>query len=469
MRFTQGPSRHTGFEMVEVPVKMYVAKFMATAKAAARPMALLPSPVKEKALGAMADRLLADEDRILAANRQDIESIAKSLEGETNKDTVREAVERVRMTAESVAELAEVLRQVAAQPDPVGEVTRMWRRPNGMQVSRVRVPIGVIGVITDLGPRALVESAALCLKAGNVCVFRGGVEAFRTNTAVAASLTAAAAEAGLPGGALSFVERTEREAALEILRMTKHLDAVIPRGGAGLRRIVAEQSRLPVLCHDGGVSHIYVDENADQPLAQNIVVNSKLQRPGAANSADTLLVHQSVARTLLPGLLRRLLDEFKVDVRGCPKTIALTGIQAMTGHKAVEPATEEDWGRQFQARAMTVKVVKDMDEALEHIARYGPGQTDTIVTRDYAAALRFSREADSGAVLINASTREHEGEEFGLGPAMGISVGRVHARGPIGLEGLTCEKYVVLGTGQLRQPHPVPTTYEDAIMLKRPS
>lgn len=455
--------------MVEMPVKMYVAKLMAKAKDAARPMALLSGPVKDKALGAMADHLLADEEWLLTANREDLDSIAKSLEGETNKDTVREAVERVRLTGEALAELAESLRRVAVLPDPVGEVTRMWRRPNGMQVSRVRVPIGVIGVITDLGPRALVESAALCLKAGNVCVFRGGAEAFRTNGAVAASLAAAAAEAGLPAGALSFVERTEREAALELLRMTKHLDAIIPRGGAGLRRTVVEQSRLPVLCHDGGVCHIYVDADADQPLAQNIVVNSKLQRPGAANSADTLLVHQAVARTLLPGLLRRLLDEFKVDVRGCPKTVALTGTQAMTGHKAVEPATEEDWGRQFQSRTIAIKLVKDMDEALDHIARYGPGQTDTIVTRDYAAALRFAREADSGAVLINASTREHEGEEFGLGPAIGISVGRVHARGPLGVEGLTCEKYVVLGTGQLRQPHPVPVTYEDAIMLKRPS
>ncbi|WP_447972537.1 glutamate-5-semialdehyde dehydrogenase [Nitrospira sp. Kam-Ns4a] len=455
--------------MVEVPVKIYMTKLADRARAAARPLGLLPGPVRDAALLAMADRLVADEERILEANREDIQSIGKTLEGEPNKEAIKEAVERVRLTAEAVAELAEGLRRIAELPDPVGEVTRMWRRPNGMQVSRVRVPIGVIGVITDLGPSALIESAGLCLKAGNVCIFRAGVEAFRTTAAVAASLGVAAEQAGLPAGALSFVERTEKEAVLELLRMTKHVDALVPRGGAGLRKVVVEQSRVPILCHDGGVSHVYVDADADLPMAQNIVVNSKLQRPGAANACDTLLVHQAVARTLIPGLVRRLLDEFKVEVRGCPKTIALTGSQPMTGHKAVVEATEEDWGRQFLSKTLAMKMVKDMDEALDHIARYGPGQTDTIVTRDYAAAMRFAREVDAAAVLVNASTRLHAGTEFGLGGEIGISTGRVHARGPIGIEALTCEKYVVLGTGQLRQPHPVPVAYEDAIMLKRPS
>jgi len=417
----------------------------------------------------MADRLQADSEVILEANRQDVETVGRTLTGETNKDTVKQAVDRVRLTDETIRDLIERFREIAELPDPVGEVTKIWKRPNGMEVSRVRVPIGVIGIISDGGPLVTAEAVALCLKSGNVCVVRGGTESPHSTTAMARCLREAAEQAGVPAGAISFVERPEREAALELLRDNKYVDAVIPRGSAGLRRTVVEQSRLPVLSHDLGVSHVYIDADADLPLAQNVVVNSKVQLPSAANAVDTVLVHQATARALVPGLVRRLLDEFKVEVRGCPKTVALTGSQQLTGYKAVIEAKEEDWGRQFQSLTLAIKVVKDMDEALEHLAKYGPGHSDTIITRDYAAAMRFVREVDSGAVLVNASTRLHDGREFGLGGEIGVSTARIHARGPVSLEDLTCQKYVVLGTGQLRLPHPVPTAYEDAIMLKRPS
>jgi len=454
--------------MVEVPVKIYIQNIAKKAREAVRPMALLSAPVKDKALRDMADRLIEGQDVILEANKQDSEAVGKSLlEMATSRDQIRDAVERLRMAEDSIKEMAEGLRRVADLPDPVGEVTRMWQRPNGMEVSRVRVPIGVIGIVSELAPRIMTDSIALCLKSGNVCIFRGAPEWIRTNTAIATMLREVAEAAGVPAEAITFIERPEKEGALEMMRLHTLLDAFIPRGGPGLRKTALDQVRVPVLCHDGGISSVYVDQHVDLPLAQNIVINAKVQEAGASNSADTLLVQQATARPLLSALIRRLIEEFKVDILGCPKTVALIGSLAMTGHKSVEPAAEEDWSRQFQSKIMAVKMVADIDEALVHIARYGPVHTSTIVTRDYANAMRFVREVDAAAVLINASTRLHDGEEFGLGSQMGVATGRVHARGPIGLEELTCQKYVVLGTGQLRHPHPVPVTYEDAIMLKK--
>ena len=454
--------------MVEVPVKMYMQNLAKKAREMVKPMALLAAPVKDKALRAMADRLVEGEEAILAANKLDVEAIGKLLgESPTNKDEIRGAVDRLRLTADSIKEMAEGLRRVADLPDPVGEVTRMWQRPNGMEVSRVRVPLGVIGIVSELDPKVMTDSMALCLKSGNVCLFRGAPEWIRTNTIIVTMLREAAEEAGMPAGAIIFVERPEKEGALELMRLHTLLDAFIPRGGPGLRKTALDQVRVPVLCHDGGISTVYVDQETDLPLAQNIVVNSKVQQASESNSVDTLLVQQAIARPLLPALIRRLIEEFRVDILGCTKTLALIGSQAMTGHKTVEPATEEAWSRQYQSKTLAVKMVVDMDEALAHIARYGPAHTSTIVTRDYANAMRFTREVDAAAVLINASTRLHDAEAFGLGGQMGIATGRVHARGPVGLEELTCQKYVVLGTGQLRHPHPVPVTYEDAIMLKK--
>ena len=451
--------------MVEVPVKVYMTKLLKSAREAARPMAMLMEADKNRILLSMADRLITNEQALLEANLRDVETVGKNLD----RDAAKEAVERVRLTSDSIKEMAEGLQRVADLADPIGEVNSMHPRPNGMLVSRVRVPIGVIGIISEFGPQVTTESVALCLKAGNVCVFRGAPEWIQTNTKLASIFRETVEGTAAPAGAITFVERTEKEAALEILRQAQYLDAVISRGGAGLRKTVIEQSRLPILCHDGGISSIYIDEDVDLPLAQNIVVNSKAQRASASNSADTLLVHQSTARSLLPALIRRLLDEFKIEVHGCPKTLTLAGAQSFSAYKEVKAATEEDWTKQFLSSVLAVKTVKDMDEALDHIARYGIAHTATIVTRDYATAMRFTREVDAAAVLVNASTRLHDGQEFGLGGQIGISTMRTHTRGPIALEELTCQKYVVLGTGQLRQPHPVPVTYEDAIMLKRPS
>ncbi|MFQ5991075.1 MAG: glutamate-5-semialdehyde dehydrogenase [Nitrospiraceae bacterium] len=452
--------------MVEVPVKIYVTNLVKKARPVARPLARLSDKVKRAALHGMADRLLEGATAIFEANRQDFEAAGKNLE----REAAREAVERVRLPSEAVNEMAERLRQIADLPDPVGETTRMWQQPDGLQVSRVRIPIGVLAVISEGEPKVTVESVAICLKSGNVCVFRGAPEWARTHTVIFQALREAADEAGVPEGAVTFVERPEREAALELMRLHSLLDGIIPRGGLGLRKTVMEQSRVPILCHDGGISHIYIDADADLAMAQNIVVNSKVQLASAPTSADTVLIHQSVARSLLAALVRRLLDEFKVELRGCPKTLAITSAQhqEMTGHRGVIEAKEEDWGRQFLSPTLAVKLVKDLDEALDHIARYGPSNTDTIVTRDYATAMRFVRDVDASAVMVNASSRLHDGDQLGLGVQMGISTGRLHAKGPIGLEELTCQKYVVLGTGQLRQPHPVPLPYEDAIMLKRP-
>lgn len=455
--------------MVEVPVKIYVATVAKKARESARATALLSGAVKTKALLAMADRLMAEEEAILEDNRLDAEAVGKSLAGETNKDTVKEAVDRVRFAEGAVRNLADSLRHVADWPDPVGEINKLWRRPNGMQVSRMRVPLGVIGIVSDGSPLLTADSIALCLKAGNVSVIRGGPEWARSGARVAAAIRESAEQAGVPAGAITYLERNEKEAALELVRLGKVLDAVLPRGGPGLRRTVVEQTRLPVLGQDLGVCHIYVDADADLPLAQNVVVNSKVQDPVAPNAADCLLVHQAASRPLLPALTRRLQDEFRVEVRGCPKTMSMTGSFALSGYRNVIPAVDEDWGKQFLSRTLAVKIVKDLDDALDHIARYGPSHTNTIVTRDYAAAMRFVREADAGAVLINASTRLHDGLEFGMGGNLGATTSRVPARGPVALEELTCQKYVVMGTGQLRQPHPVPVTYEDAIMLKRPS
>ncbi|GMV50746.1 MAG: Gamma-glutamyl phosphate reductase [Nitrospirae bacterium] len=454
--------------MVEVPVKLYLDKILKTAREATRPTALLSGPVRDKLLRGMATALAEAEESILAANEKDVEAIGKTMTGYDNRERVREAVARVRMTADDVKTLVDRLHRIADLPDPLGEVRGRHEEPNGLQVGRVRVPIGVIGVISEMPPLATIESVALCLKSGNVCLFRGSPDWTQTQQVIGACLNRAAAEAGLPAGALTIIDRPEKDVALELIRSGKALDGIIPRGGPGLRKVVQEQARMPILSNDGGITHVYIDDDVDIPQAQNIVVNAKVQQPSAANALDTLLVHQGIARPLLSALILRLLDEFKIDVHGCPKTVALMGQMLMTGHKAVKPAQPDDWNKQFQGPTMAVKMVPSLDEALTHIAQHGPSHTAVIVTKAYESAMRFAREVDAGTVLVNVSTRLNAGDSLGFGADIGLSAARHHARGPIGLEQLTCEKYIVFGSGQLRQPHPVPLAYEDAIMLKRP-
>ncbi|BFU90816.1 MAG: Gamma-glutamyl phosphate reductase [Nitrospira sp.] len=453
---------------IEVPAKLYIEKLLKECRKISIDLALLPGPVKSKVLHAMADRLTAGDEGILAENAKDVEAVGKSFEKGDTKDRMRAAVARVRLTADQMKEMVERLHFIADLPDPIGAVTARQERPDGLQVSRVRVPIGVIGVISERSPLVTVESIALCLKSGNLCVFRGAPEWKLTHQAIDARFREAAKENGMPNGAWTLIDRTEKEIALELIRSSKYLDAIIVRGGAGLRKTVAEQAKVPVLCDDGGLTHFYVDEDSDISVAQNLVINSKVQQAGASNALDTLLVQQIVARQFLPPLINRLLDQFKVEVHACPKTVALMGQMAMTGHTAIIPATDADWQTQFAGPTLAVKMVEDLDEALAHISRHGPCLTAGIATTRYESAMRFTREVDAGAVLVNASTRLHAGDSFGMGNDVGLSVGKLHAKGPIGLEQMTCEKYVAFGSGQLRLPHPVPETYFDAIMLKRP-
>ena len=454
--------------MPEVPVKLYLDKILKVCRNAVRRTSVISGPVKDRALRAMADRVAQDEAAILSANERDVDALGKSFGSEVSKDRLKAAVARVRMTADDVKEMADRLRAIADQPDPVGAVTGRWERPDGLQVSRVRCSIGVIGIISELSPLVTVESIALCLKSGNVSVFRGAPDWSQTHEVIGKGLREAASQQGIPPDAWVFIDRPEKDVAVELIRSGRALDAIIPRGGAGLRKAVLEGARVPVLCHDGGQTYLYVDADVDLPLVQNVVINSKVQRPAATNALDTLLVQQGVARQFLPALINRLLVEFKIDVRGCPKTLALMGQMPISGHTSIIPAAEEDWSRQFQSPTMAVKMVTDMDEALTHIAEHGLCMTAVIATSNYSSALRFTREVDASAVFVNASSRLHDAEGFGFGSDIGLSSARLHAKGPIGLEQLTCEKYVVFGNGQLRMPHPVPETYFDAIMLKRP-
>ena len=454
--------------MHEVPVKIYIDKLLRDCRKTTQSLALLSGPVKEKALRAMADRLAADEEKILAANEKDVDAVGKSFEADVMKDRMKAAVARLRMTSDDIKEIVERLRTIAGLPNPVGTVTSRWERPDGLQVSRVRVPIGVIGVVSELSPLIMVESIALCFKSGNLCVFRGAPEWMLTQQVIATGLREAAEQNGALPGAWIVIERPEKEVAVELIRSGKSLDAIIPRGGAGLRKAVIEQAKMPVLCYDGGLTHMYVDADTDLPMAQNVVINSKVQKAIASNSLDTLLVEQVIGRQFLPPLVNRMLAEFKIEVRACPKTVALMGQMAMTGHSSIIPATEEDWRTQFQSPVLAVKMVANLDEALAHIVAHGPCLTAVIATTSYESALRFTREVDASAVFVNASSRLNAGDSYGMGADIGLSGSRLHAKGPIGLEQLTCEKYVAFGSGQLRYPHPVPEAYFDAIMLKRP-
>jgi len=452
----------------EVPVKLYLDKLLKECRKVSADLALLPGPIKAKALHAVADRVAADEAIILAENAKDVEAVGKSFEKTDMKDRMKAAVARVRLTSDRMREIVERLHFIADLPDPVGSVTARQERPDGLQVSRVRVPIGVVGVISERSPLVTVESIALCLKSGNLCIFRGAPEWKLTHQAIDARFREAATENGIPTGAWVFIHRQEKEVALDLIRSVKTIDALIVRGGAGLRRAVVEQAKVPVLCDDGGLTQLYIDEDPDISVAQNLVINSKVQQAEASNALDTLLVQQIVGRQFLPPLINRLLDQFKVEVHACPKTVALMGQMAMTGHTAIIPATDADWHTQFAGPTLAIKMVEDLDEALAHIKMHGPCLTAGIATTRYESALRFTREVDASAVLVNASTRLHAGDSFGMGSDVGLSVEKLHAKGPIGLEQLTCEKYVAFGSGQLRLPHPVPDAYFDAIMLKRP-
>ena len=412
----------------------YVEELVTRAREAANRLATLSTSVKNQALLAMADALEAQSERILDANGQDIDAFA-------TRDKMS-MTDRLRLTDERIRDMADGIREVAKLSDPLGEMAKMWTRPNGMQVGRVRVPIGVIGIIYESRPNVTADSAALCLKSGNACVLRGGSEAMKSNSAIAAILSETAEKCGIPAGAISFVARPDRELVPLLLKQDRSIDLIIPRGGESLMRIVAEHSTIPVIKHDAGVCHIYVDDDADPVMAERVCLNAKVQRPSTCNAMETLLVHQSLARTWLTGFVDKLVAA-GVEVRGCQKTCALSS--------AAKPASDSDYGKEFLDLTLAIKVVKHLDEAMEHIVRYGSRHTEAIVTSDYKKAMRFLREVDASAVLVNASTRLNDGYQFGLGAEIGISTSRIHARGPMGLEELTCSKFIVFGSGQVRE------------------
>ncbi len=413
----------------------YVTQKAREAKQAARVLANLSTEVKNSALRGMADALDEGQSVLMEENRKDLE--------EARRQGLSSAmIDRLTLNPKRIQEMIKGLREVVVLPDPVGEVIKMWRRPNGMQVGRMRVPIGVIGIIYESRPNVTVEAASLCLKAGNAVVLRGGSEAVYSNRAIAQILSAAGEKAGIPRGAVSLIERTERDGVMAMLTLDRYIDLIIPRGGEGLIRTVAQHATVPIIKHDKGVCHTFVEADADLDRAEEICFNAKVQRPGTCNAMETLLVHEAVAQKFLPRMIERL-KKAGVEVRGCPRTLAIVS--------GLREATEEDWFTEYLDLILSVKVVDNLDEAMEHIITYGSGHSDAIVTQNYDQAMRFLREVDSSAVFVNASTRLNDGYQFGLGAEIGISTSRIHARGPMGLEDLTCTKFIVLGSGQLRE------------------
>ena len=401
---------------------------------AARRVAQLSTSAKNALLRAMAEALEADEATILRANGQDLEAAtAKGIGGAM--------FDRLKLDAKGLTAIADALREVAELPDPVGQVTRRETRPNGIAIERVRTPLGVIAMIYEARPNVTADAAALCLKAGNGVMLRGGSEAIHSNTAIAASLQRALREAGLPDAALTLVTDLRRETMLEMLQLTDIIDLAIPRGGEGLIRFVAEHARVPVIKHYKGVCHLFVDASADPGLALRLLIDGKVSRPSACNSLETLLVHADVAGDFLPAAAAALAER-GVEMRADARSIGFM--------KAATPVTEEDYAAEFLDLVIAVRVVDSLDEAIAHICRYGSDHTEVIATRDEGNAERFVQSLRSAVVMVNASSRFSDGGELGLGAEIGISTTRLHAYGPMGLEALTVERFVVRGSGQTR-------------------
>ncbi len=412
-----------------------VRELAARAKAAARRMAYASGRAKSRALLAAARRLWEERDRILEANRADLEAArAAGLSGAK--------YDRLRLDEPTLRTLHDGLRQLAEAPEVVGAIEAMRRLPNGLEVGRMRVPLGLVGFIYESRPGATVEAAGLVVKAGNAILLRGGREALQSNLALVAILRAALAEAGLPEDAVSLVPTPDRSAVLEMLGLSEYIDVMIPRGGDALIRLVTEHARMPVLFHAKGVNHLYFDRGADPEMGVALTVNGKVQRPGVCNALETLLVHQDEAPAFLPRVAEALAAH-GVELRGDPAARRIV--------PGMKPATEEDWAAEYLDLILAVRVVPDMDAALDHIARYGSHHTEVIVTRDYDRARRFLREVDASLVLVNASPRLNDGYQLGLGAEIGISTTKLHAYGPMGVRELTTTKWVGLGSGQVRE------------------
>jgi glutamate-5-semialdehyde dehydrogenase len=422
-------------EMKMSDIKGLMQQLGESARGASRVMAAASTEAKNQALLYTAEAIEANQKQLASAN-------AKDLATGKAKGLSAAMLDRLELTPARIENIIEGLQQVAALVDPVGSISDLRYMPSGIQVGRMRVPLGVIGIIYESRPNVTAEAASLCLKSGNATILRGGSEAIHSNQAIAACISEGLKKAGLPAAAVQVVETTDREAVGHMITMPEYVDVIVPRGGKGLIERISQDARVPVIKHLDGVCHVFIDDGADMTKAVNIALNAKTHRYGVCNAMETLLVAESMAEEFLPQIMQ-VYDEKEVELRGCEKTQAiLPGIAA---------ATSEDWETEYLAAILSIKVVSGLDEAIEHINAHGSQHTDTIVSEDYARGMRFLREVDSSSVMINASTRFADGFEYGLGAEIGISTDKIHARGPVGLEGLTSQKYIVLGDGQIRK------------------
>ncbi len=416
-------------------IENYLLEYGKKAKKASFAMAQAGTELKNKALATVAEALIKNTDYIIAENDKDI--------AEAVNNGIRPAmVDRLKLTAERIAGMAEGLVQLCALPDPVGETIEGFKRPNGLEILKKRVPIGVLGIIFESRPNVTADAAGLCIKSGNACILRGGKEAIYSNLAIASVFSKALSEAGLPADAVQLIDKTDREIATGLMRLNKYVDVLIPRGGAGLIRTVVENSTVPVIQTGTGNCHTYIDASADFDMAKKIVINAKTQRPSVCNAMETLLVHKDIAKVFLPAICDAL-KEKAVEIRGCDETVTICGDK-------VVKAEQSDWETEYNDLILALKVVEDIDEAIAHINEYGTGHSEAIVTSSFSAAEQFKREVDAACVYVNASTRFTDGFEFGFGAEIGISNQKLHARGPMGLKELTTVKYVISGEGQCR-------------------
>lgn len=418
-----------------IDIKTYMQSIGREARAASRLIAKAETAAKNRALTQMAMAIKRDERQLLAANARDVENAKE-------RGLELAMIDRLTLTSKSIASMAEGLLQIAALADPVGEISDLNYRPSGIQVGKMRVPLGVIGIIYEARPNVTADAAGLCLKAGNAAILRGGSEAIHSNQAIASCVREGLKIAGLPETAIQVIETTDRTAVGELITMKEFVDVIVPRGGKGLIERISNEARIPVIKHLDGVCHIYIDEGADLEKAIRVADNAKTQRYGTCNTLETLLVHENIAAEVLPPLCRIYLDK-GVELRGDATSQSII--------PEMKEAKEEDWYAEYLAPILSVRVVNSLDQAVEHITTYGSQHTDSIITENYSNARRFLREVDSSSVIVNASTRFADGFEYGLGAEIGISTDKLHARGPVGLEGLTSQKFIVLGDGHIRQ------------------
>ena len=403
------------------------------ARTAMRQLAQVSSDVRNNALLAMADQIWLQRNQIIEVNQMDLENGRKT-------DLALPLMKRLALNEEKISTMADNLRQVASLPEPIGEVTRTWERPNGLQIGVMRVPIGLVGVIYESRPNVTVEVSALCLKSGNGVILRGGSEAIHSNTLIAETLRRVAEGFGLKE-AIQFVEITDREAVRQMISMHELIDLIVPRGSQEFIRYIMKTSEIPVVGHADGICHVYVDRDADLEMAEKITVNAKTQYVAVCNAMETMLVHENIADEFLPTVTQKFVDA-KVELRGCDKAREIC--------PDLIPASDEDWRTEYLDSILSIRVVTDLDEAIDHIESFGSHHSDAIITNNYTTSQRFLKEVDSAAVYVNASTRFTDGYEFGLGAEVGVSTQKLHCRGPMGLEGLTSYKYIVRGTGQIK-------------------